>query len=117
MNLLFVMLSSGAPQQDGQSFLPSLLMISAMMVVMYLFFIRPQQKKQKELANFRDSLKKGDRVVTIGGVHGKITEVSNTTIDLEMLDGARIRFEKSAVSHLETNKDETKVTTIETAVK
>lgn len=115
MNLFGVILSAGSPQQGGgESFLPSLLMISAMMVVMYLFFIRPQQKKQKELANFRDSLKKGDRVVTIGGVHGKVTEISGTTIDLEVLDGSRIRFEKSAISHLETNKDETKVTTIET---
>ncbi len=112
------MLSSGAPQQDGQSFLPSLLMISAMMVVMYLFFIRPQQKKQKELANFRDSLKKGDRVVTIGGIHGKIREIAATTVDLEMLHGGPVRFLKSAISHLEVDsKDETKVTTIETAVK
>ena len=116
MNLLFVILAASGPQ-GGDSFLPYLLMTSAMMVVMYLFFFRPQQKKQKELSNFRDGLKRGDRVVTIGGAHGKISEIASSTIDLEMLDGARIRFEKSAVSHLETNKDESKVTTIETAVK
>lgn len=115
MNLLFVILSAGAPSGgSGESFLPSLLMITAMMAVMYFFFIRPQQKKQKEQVNFRENLKKSDRVVTIGGAHGKITEISATTVDLEMLDGSRIRFEKSAISHLETNKDESKVTTIET---
>lgn len=114
MHLLFLILSAAPQQGGGESFLPSLLMITAMMAVMYFFFIRPQQKKQKEQMNFRENLKKSDRVVTIGGAHGKITEISATTVDLEMLDGSRIRFEKSAVSHLETNKDESKVTTIET---
>jgi preprotein translocase subunit YajC len=117
MKYLFVILSASAPQEGGDSIIPTLLMITAMMVVMYLFFIRPQQKKQKEMVNFRQNLKKGDRVVTIGGAHGKISEIATTTIDLEMMDGSRIRFDKTAISHLVANEDKTKVTTIETVVK
>jgi len=59
--------------------------------------IRPQMKKQKELKNFRANLKAGDKIVTIGGIHGKILEVTDTTV-LVQTEGAKIRFEKSAVS-------------------
>lgn len=67
------------------------------MVVFYFFMIRPQMKKQKELKKFRENLQKGDKVVTIGGVHGTILEVSDSTI-LISSEGTKIRFEKSAIS-------------------
>ncbi len=76
------------------SFLPLLLII----VVFYLFFIRPQMRKTKEQKKFRESLKKGDKVITIGGLHGKILEVSDTTVTLEVGDQIRLTFEKSAVA-------------------
>ncbi len=68
-----------------------------MLVVFYFFLIRPQQKKQKELKNFRENLKQGDKVVTIGGVHGKILEITDTTVLLSS-EGTKLRFEKSAIS-------------------
>jgi preprotein translocase subunit YajC len=74
-----------------------ILMLVLVMVVFYFFMIRPQQKKQKELKNFRENLKAGDKVVTIGGVHGTILEVTGTTVLINS-EGTKIRFEKSAVS-------------------
>ena len=66
-------------------------------VVFYFFMIRPQMKKQKELKNFRANLKVGDKVVTIGGVHGKILEMRDTTIVISS-EGTKLVFEKSAIS-------------------
>ena len=66
-------------------------------VVFYFFMIRPQMKKQKELKKFRESLKAGDKVVTIGGIHGKILEINDTTV-LVNSEGSKIRLDKSAIS-------------------
>jgi preprotein translocase subunit YajC len=67
------------------------------MVVFYFFMIRPQMKKQKELKKFRENLAVGDKVVTIGGIHGKILEISDSTVLINS-EGSKIRIEKSAVS-------------------
>lgn len=89
------------PAGDGQqgsslmSFLPLLLI----MVVFFFFFIRPQMKKAKDQKIFREALKKGDRVITIGGVHAKVYEVKDATLIIEISDGVRIEIEKSAVSN------------------
>lgn len=72
-------------------------MIPLMIVVFYFFMIRPQQKKQKELKKFRENLAPGDKVVTIGGVHGKILEINDNTVLINS-EGSKIRFEKSAIS-------------------
>jgi preprotein translocase subunit YajC len=80
--------------QDGAGQIVMLLMI---VVVFYFFMIRPQQKKQKEQKNFRANLTIGDKVVTIGGIHGKILEVSDATVLLNC-DGSKIRFAKSAIA-------------------
>ncbi|MCZ2248872.1 MAG: preprotein translocase subunit YajC [Bacteroidia bacterium] len=84
----------GEPQNPIMSFLPIILII----IVFYFFMIRPQMKKAKEQKKFRESLKKGDKVVTIGGLHGKIAEIADTTIILETESGIKLKFEKSAVS-------------------
>ena len=65
--------------------------------VMYLFFFRPQMKRQKEEKAFRSEVKKGSRVVTTSGVHGKILEVADTYIILES-ENSRLKLEKSAIS-------------------
>lgn len=72
-------------------------MLGLMVVVFYFFLIRPQQKKQKELREFRQNIKTGDKVITIGGVHGKVLEITDTTVLLSS-EGTKIRFEKSAIS-------------------
>lgn len=74
-----------------------LIMLGMILVVFYFFMIRPQMKKQKELKNFRESLKVGDKVVTIGGVHGKILEINDSTVLINS-EGSKIRFEKTAIA-------------------
>ena len=75
----------------------SLIMIVAMIAIFYLLMIRPQAKKQKELKKFREAMKPGDKVVTIGGVHGKILEIAESTV-LISSEGTKICVEKSAIS-------------------
>ncbi len=85
-------------QQIGQ-FLPMLLII----VVFYFFMIRPQMKKAKDHKKFVEELKKGDKIVTTSGIHGKIVDLNDTTFLIEVESGTKIRFEKSSVS-LEASK-------------
>ena len=73
-------------------------MMVAMFGILYFFMIRPQQKKAKDQKKFTEEIKKGDYVVTIGGVHGRVAEVEDDTIIVEVERGVRIRFSKSAVS-------------------
>lgn len=75
-------------------FLPMLLII----VVFYFFMIRPQMKKAKDHKKFVADLKKGDKVITLSGIHGKIVDLNDTTFLIEVESGTKIRFEKSAVS-------------------
>jgi preprotein translocase subunit YajC len=77
------------------------------MVVFYFFMIRPQMKKQKELKKFRENLAVGDKVVTIGGIHGKVLEITDTTVLINS-EGSKIRIEKSAVSQSAADILETK---------
>jgi len=73
-------------------------MMVLMFGILYFFMIRPQQKKAKDQKKFAEEIKKGDYVVTIGGLHGRIAEVEDDTIIVEVERGARIKFSKSAVS-------------------
>lgn len=75
------------------SFLPFLMIL----LVMYLFFFRPQMKKQKEEGKFRQEVKKGSRIVLTSGIHGKILEVQETTLIIES-ENSRLKVEKSSVS-------------------
>jgi len=83
-------------QGGGSSY--QLVMLLLVLVVFYFFMIRPQMKKQKEAKKFREALAKGDKVVTIGGIHGKILEISDSTILLDCEGSTKIRVEKSAIS-------------------
>jgi len=100
MNLYHILLFAPPQGQEGSggsglmSFLPLLLII----VVFYFFFIRPQMRKSKEQKKFREALKKGDKVITIGGIHGRIAEIDETTVTLEVGNQVRITFEKSAIA-------------------
>lgn len=74
-----------------------LIMLVLILVVFYFFMIRPQMKKQKEVKKFRENMKTGDAVVTIGGIHGKILEINDSTVLLNS-DGSKIRIDKSAIA-------------------
>ncbi|MFZ1688907.1 MAG: preprotein translocase subunit YajC [Flavobacteriales bacterium] len=77
---------------------PTIIMMGALMVVFYFFMIRPQQKKAKDAKKFREALGKGSRVVTIGGLHGKVVEVDDKTVLLDVDTNVKLRFEKSAIA-------------------
>jgi preprotein translocase subunit YajC len=83
-----------ATESSGWS---SIIMIVLMFVVIYFFMIRPQQKRQKEIKKFRDSIKNGDKVITAGGIYGKVKDVKETTITLEIADNVRITIDKNSV--------------------
>ena len=77
---------------------PQLLLMVAIVAVFYFFMIRPQQKKAKDTKKFIEEIKVGDKVVTIGGAHGRVAELDGDTFVLEVERGGRIRFSKSAIS-------------------
>jgi preprotein translocase subunit YajC len=98
MNLLTILLQAPpAPAPSGMGQYSTILMIVAMLAIMYFLMIRPQQKRQKEIQNTRNAMKNGDKVITAGGIHGRIKEISDTSILIEVADGIRIRVEKSSV--------------------
>lgn len=93
MNVLNVLLQAG-----GGGAISSIIMLVAIIVIFYFFMIRPQQKRQKEEKKFREALTKGQRVVTIGGLHGKIADVRETTVLIEVANDVKIEVEKTAVA-------------------
>jgi preprotein translocase subunit YajC len=101
MNLLNIILmaqpaggAAGSSSSSWYSFLPLILIV----VVFYLFFIRPQMKRSKDQKKFRESLEKGQKIITIGGIHGRIVEIQDTTVTIEVEGQVRLRVEKSAIA-------------------
>jgi preprotein translocase subunit YajC len=84
--------------QAGGFGLQQLLPLGLIILVMYFFMIRPQMKKQKDQKKFVEELKKGDKVITTAGLHGRIAEVNETTIIIDTELGSKLRFDKTAVS-------------------
>ena len=95
---VFLMAGNGAADDKNSNpfmtFLPLILIIA----VFYFFMIRPQTKKAKEARKFREALKKGDKIITIGGIHGKIIEVQEGTFTIETEGQGRLKIEKAAVA-------------------
>ena len=84
-------------QQGANSPWTMWIMLALIFGVMWFFMIRPQKKQQKELQKFRDSLQKGDKVVTIGGIYGTVVEVKDATVLVEVDNGVKVRFSKQAL--------------------
>jgi len=97
MYLLSNVLLQAAPGEGGGGGYMGILMIVAMVAIFYLFMIRPQQKRQKDLQKAREAMKTGDKVVLAGGIHGRIKEIADTNMLIEVADGVRIRVEKGSV--------------------
>ena len=95
MNLLTVLLQAPAGAAGGGSMM--WIMLIAMFVIMYFFMIRPQNKKQKEIANFRKSLQVNQKVITAGGIHGIIKEINDDHIVLEIATNVKIKIDKNSI--------------------
>ena len=96
MNLLSIIFLQGTPPEGGNGYM-SIMMIVLMVAIFYLFLIRPQQKRQKELQKARQAMKTGDKVIVAGGIHGRIKEVNDTNMLVEISEGVRIRVDKGSV--------------------
>lgn len=102
---MVIMLQAGEAAAEGaktglfgmNSSMSMILMMVLIFVVMWLFMIRPQQKQQKELAKFRNSLEKGTKVVTAGGIHGTVKEVKQTTIVVQIDKDVAIEVDKGMI--------------------
>jgi len=102
MNSLAILLWEPAKPQSDAGYLNLILLVVAM-VVIYFLMIRPQSQQRKKQVNFNTSLKKGKKVVTIGGLHGVIAEITDTTIELIVAPKTHITFQRDAISMDFTN--------------
>lgn len=82
----------------GGSNYTQFIMLAGMIAIFYFFFIRPQQKKQKDQKKFIEAVKKGDQVITVGGIHGKIVAVDDATVTIDVDRGSKLVIEKSSIS-------------------
>jgi len=92
--VLNVLLQDSATGSSGSM---GIIMIVAMVAIFYFFMIRPQQKRQKDLQKARAAMQTGDKVVTAGGIHGRIKEMGDKSMLIEVADGVRIRVDKASV--------------------
>ncbi|WP_430810111.1 MULTISPECIES: preprotein translocase subunit YajC [unclassified Carboxylicivirga] len=93
-NVLLSLLPQAAEGANPiMQFAPFVLII----IVFYFFMIRPQMKRQKELRKYREALKKGDKVITTGGIYGKVAEVKDQFVTVEIADGVKVKMDKSAI--------------------
>lgn len=99
MNILNSILLDGAvaPASGGMGQYGGLIMIVLMIVIFYFFMIRPQSKRQKEIRKQREAMRVGDKVVTAGGIYGRIKEVQPSTFIIEISSGVAIKVEKTSV--------------------
>ena len=97
INLLQAAAEVAAPEMPQQSSWTFWVMIVAMIAVMYFFMWRPESKRRKEMQKFRDGLKKGDKIITAGGIHGTVKEVKETTLLIEVDSNVTLRIEKNMV--------------------
>jgi preprotein translocase subunit YajC len=102
--MLALILAQTTPDGGGYT---QIIFFVGIALVFYFFMIRPQQKKQKDQKKFIEEIKKGDNVVTVGGMHGKVYAVDDATITLDVDKGTKLTFEKSSIS-LESSKTASK---------
>lgn len=101
MNPIGIILTMGT---EGGGEWSSFIFLALILVVFYFFMIRPQMKRQKEMRKFRENVKKGDKVVTSGGIHGKIKNIKETSFEIEVADDVVISVDKSAINPVQAQQ-------------
>jgi preprotein translocase subunit YajC len=94
--LAFILQTAGTTAKQPNPY-SSLIFFAAIIVIFYFFMIRPQMKKQKDLKNYREALKRGDKVVTAGGIYGRISEINGPTVMLEIDQNVKIKVDKGSI--------------------
>jgi preprotein translocase, YajC subunit len=93
-----ILLEAAAPSGAAGAGWGNIIMIVALIAIFYFFMIAPQRKREKKINEFRNNIKKGDAVVTIGGIHGHIRDIKENTFIIEITDGVRITVDKNAIA-------------------
>lgn len=95
----FILMTSPSGGEDGGGgMIGTLIMFGAIILIMYFLMIRPQQKRQKEHQKMLNELKKGDKVITNAGLHGKIIDIDGITMTIQIADNVNVKFEKAAIT-------------------
>ena len=97
LNSILLQAQTGGAANPAGTGWESFIMIIVLIAIFYFFMIRPQSKKQKQIKKFREGLSVGDKVITAGGIYGKIKDIKETTILLEISDNVKIRIDKNSV--------------------
>ena len=98
MNNLFILMTPQGGGSGGSGMFSTLIMFALIFMIFYFMIMRPQQKRNKERQAMLDSVKKGDKVVTSGGLHGKVANVDEKTILLDVGDNIKLKFDRSAIN-------------------
>lgn len=98
MNTIALMAADASSSTGSASMMSSLIMFAAIILIFYFLILRPQRKRDKEAKAMLAALKKGDKIVTIGGIHGTVVTVKDKTVVIKVDDSARIEFSKDAIS-------------------
>ena len=107
INMSFVpFLQAAGSASTSASLIGTLIPFVLIIVIFYFFLIRPQNKKQKETEKMLNALKKGDKVITIGGIHGTIASVKEQTVVVKVDDGCKMEFNRSAIATVELTEAE-----------
>lgn len=105
MSFLSLLQAAGGASTTG-SFMSLIVTVVLMIAIFYFFLIRPQSKRQKETEKMFAALKKGDKVVTIGGIHGTVTSTKEKTVVLKVDDNTKIEFSRTAIASVEKSEVE-----------
>ncbi len=97
-NVILAMANNPSGQQQGGGFAPSLMVLIAIFIIFYFLLIRPQQKQQKKLQEMRTALKKGDKVLTSGGIYGTVQNVTDDIVSLQIADKVKVEVAKNSVA-------------------
>ena len=98
MNREYLNLLAFQQTGDGSGLTSTILMFGLIILIFYFFILRPQKRRQKERQKLLESLKKGDKVVTMGGIHGTIVGMDDKTVLMQVTDVVKLKFDKSAVT-------------------
>lgn len=96
------------PQDQGGGFMSTIVMFGLIIFIFYFMILRPQQKKQKERKKMLDAVKRGDKVVTIGGVHGTVVGLEEKTVLVQVADNVKLKLERTAISSIMGGSDSEK---------
>ncbi|HYS17930.1 MAG TPA: preprotein translocase subunit YajC [Candidatus Binatia bacterium] len=102
----FAYAAASAPGGGAQSMLPTIIMIGSMLAIFYFLLLRPQQRQKQDRERMLASIKKGDRVVTTGGLHGTVTGLNEHTVVLRVADQVKVEFDRSAIGRVVAGQGE-----------